>query len=170
MQSSATSASRAHHPTLWEGSPSYSMVMKWAAQFKRGRETRLKNYPLTRSMTNQQITQGHIEMDISCAVIHNEVHVSPHWVQKLLLASWLHHFQPEMEEQWKHPERKTNWWGLQANWWPPKPVWIVTLLQWSLETARRRFSVGSWEKECSSTRRFLFRKRCNTSGDLRTQF
>lgn len=56
MLSSATSVSRAHHPTLWEGSPCYSMVMKWAAQFKRGRETRLKDYPLTRSMTNNTRT------------------------------------------------------------------------------------------------------------------
>lgn len=43
-------------------------------------------------------------MDISYAVIHNEVQVSPHWFQNLLLASWLHHFQPQMEEQWKLPE------------------------------------------------------------------
>lgn len=82
MQSSAALVSRAHHPTLWKGSPSYSMVIKWAAQYKRVRETRLENDPLT----NQQITQGHIEMDISYAVIHNEVQVSPHWIQKLLLA------------------------------------------------------------------------------------
>lgn len=68
--------------------------------------------------------------------------------------------------------RKPNHWGMQARWWLPfKGVrcWWTTwkrsrshyyrgLLHWCFESYRqksRRFCVGSWQEECSSTRTML---------------
>jgi len=92
-----------------EGAPSYSMVKKWAAEFKRGRDSLEDDPPPGRSVTvstketiekmhdmilaDQQIKQRYIATQLGIsqecvhAIIHNELRmmkVSARWVPKLL--------------------------------------------------------------------------------------
>ncbi|XP_041366729.1 uncharacterized protein LOC121381476 [Gigantopelta aegis] len=91
--------------TLGEDAPSYDMVKKWAAEFKRGREN-LKDdprpgRPITVT-TQETIAKIH---DIIVADRRADLNS---FLRRFVTMdeTWVHHFQPETKQQskqWKHP-------------------------------------------------------------------